>query len=219
MRCVCVGLCQAYDTSGFFSRCLVTGPLQTAERRASHKHAGPSATATGTPASRLEAFLSGRKGLGSAAVRKQPSNKELTEQQKQLQQQRLLERKLKKQFMSSKVCQVQHLGTCTRSHHLLEFLMCVAICQALVQLEGNPTMTGHVLPRACMACMPACGSAHTDEPFSRSPQWMLLYLQVSQIFNDVNVSALMVQQQQGEEGDLTREEFVQMMREVEKLGE
>lgn len=56
--------------------------------------------------SRLDAFLSSRTGAaskGAKAAATKPSKQQLEAQEQHLQQQRLLERKMKKQFMSSKV--------------------------------------------------------------------------------------------------------------------
>jgi hypothetical protein len=93
-----------------------------AERRTSHAAASTSAgkaaaakarknkaaaavTASNTAAapgnSKLDAFLSKRKGLNSSKAAHTPSQAQLQAQQRQ-EQQRLLERQLKKQFMSSK---------------------------------------------------------------------------------------------------------------------
>ena len=76
---------------------------------------GPSAAAE----SKLQAFLSGRKGnKGLRPAAAHPSQQQLAEQQRQQQQQRLLERKLKKQFMSSKVGAAVHSGRGCFAPHL-----------------------------------------------------------------------------------------------------
>lgn len=76
-----------------------------ADRQASHLLAGPSnaAAAAAGPSSKLQAFLSGRKGTGRGKAAAAPSKAQLAEQQRQHEQQRLVERKLKKQFLSAKV--------------------------------------------------------------------------------------------------------------------
>eukprot|EP00878_Enallax_costatus_P021103 GHUV01022334.1.p1 GENE.GHUV01022334.1~~GHUV01022334.1.p1 ORF type:complete len:294 (+),score=96.45 GHUV01022334.1:302-1183(+) len=78
------------------------------ERQASHLSAGPSEAASGPggPSSKLQTFLSGRKGTGRAEGAAAPSKAQLLEQQRQLEQQRLVERKLKKQFLSAKVSKI-----------------------------------------------------------------------------------------------------------------
>lgn len=87
-----------------------------AGRKARHKAAGPSpasaAAGAAGPSSKLDVFLSGRKGTGRGAAAA-PSKAQLIEQQQQREQQRLLERKLKKQFLSAKVsqCSLVLLGT------------------------------------------------------------------------------------------------------------
>lgn len=52
--------------------------------------------------SKLDAFLSKRKGLNSSKAAQAPSQARLLAQQQQQEQQRLLERQLKRQFMSCK---------------------------------------------------------------------------------------------------------------------
>jgi hypothetical protein len=82
-----------------------------------HRQHPPAASAAET---KLQAFLSGRKGnKGIKTAAAQPSQQQIAEQQRQQQQQRLLERKLKKQFMSSKVSvpeRQRRQPTCTGSN-------------------------------------------------------------------------------------------------------
>jgi len=67
--------------------------------RPSQAQSGPSSVNN-----KLQEFLSGRKGnKGIRAAALKPSKEQLAAQQRQQEQQRLLKRKMKRQFMSSKV--------------------------------------------------------------------------------------------------------------------
>jgi hypothetical protein len=86
-------------------------------QRKKHKAAAAAAAAAAVAAvavppvgdSKLDAFLSKRKGLNSRKVAQAPSQAQIQAQQQQQEQQRLLERQLKKQFMS---CKVRYIVIC-----------------------------------------------------------------------------------------------------------
>jgi hypothetical protein len=80
-----------------------TPAVKAAAKGKKQKAAAAAAAAAAPGNSKLDAFLSKRKGLNSSKAAHTPSQAQLQAQQQQLEQQRLLERQLKKQFMSSKV--------------------------------------------------------------------------------------------------------------------
>lgn len=180
---------------------------QHQHQRRSTATPGPSAAAE----SKLQAFLSGRKGnKGIRPAAAQPSPQQLAEQQRQQQQQRLLERKLKKQFMSSKVGAAVRSGRGCFAPHL------AAIA---------PLAKQSVVP--CMFCKVHCMLWHHRQRTCCDVLCVLCgvgcvmpVMQVDKIFSSIDPQQLAADAGGAEEAmELTPEQFAAMRRDVEQLGE
>jgi hypothetical protein len=216
---------------------------------------------------KLAAFLSGRKGNAglTAAAAPRLSKEQLAAQQRKQEQQRLLERKLKKQFMSSKVqgstqwapvSGLKHLSghlwrqhdssqTCMHANpglHMLPpsrampkkacyvihlvLVHTVACTDMLLQLLSccDNTLAHSVhMPSAGAGCGAPPHPSHTLISRSFLPPSYPPTLQVDKIFDGVQhqqlAAAAAAAAGADEADELTPEQFANMKRDVEQLGE